>query len=435
MRVSEQIESYIRSKLLTRAIVTFIIAYSASTAVGFFAVRHIFLQQTERELKTFTGRVAQGLTYKNGTWDTSRYAADPQTPHPSGSSGFSTPLYIISTDGFVIERNSPINGVLDTSDFNHLNAFTKPQTIKLITNDQWRLYSKPISQNGKTLGIVVVGLYHPEKYIPTVADQKLNTTIEYLLSKSTVKNGEINISEVDLRNIDYDVSFEIVTNYNKVLLNNGRMPTFIDKSYVHNELKNGISTRTVTDTAHRMDYMVVSQTLYDDSHNAAGVVVAARPLDFIQNVIVKALWIVLGFGILIAADLGFILYRMIAKTSRELPDFYASLSKNKPLPQMISFDVASGGLTIDGTTISLPLSSNQYMLCKTIFSDIQKRWTARELLSAFSSGGTDSRKVYDAMILTNKKVESVLPIRLIDVHEKTYYLNPDLASKVASSGT
>ena len=432
MRVSEQIERYIRGKLLKRAIVTFIIAYITSTAVGFFTVRHIFLQQTEKELKTFTGRVAQGLTYQNGTWDTSRYAADPQTPHPSGSSGFSTPLYIISADGFVIERNSPISGVLDTSDFNHLNAFTKPQTIKLLTKDQWRLYSKPISQNGKTLGIVVVGLYHPEKYIPEVADQKLNMTIEYLLSKSTVSNGEINVSEIDLRNIDYDVSFEIVTNYNKVLLNNGRMPTFIDKSYVHNELKNGTSTRTVTDPTQRKDYMVVSQPLYDHSRTVTGVVVAARPLDFIPNVIINALWIVIGFGILVAAAIGFLLHRMIAKTARELPEFYATLSKNKPLPERISFDRESGELLIDGTTISLPPSSNQYLLCKTIFSNSQKHWTARELLNAFGGGGADSRKVYDAMVLINKKVESVLPVRLIEVHEKTYFLNPDLASKVAS---
>lgn len=36
-----------------------------------------------------TQRVEEGLSYRNGSWDTTRYISDPNTPHPSGSNGFS----------------------------------------------------------------------------------------------------------------------------------------------------------------------------------------------------------------------------------------------------------------------------------------------------------------------------------------------------------
>src|SRR5581483_9497719 len=92
--------------------------------LGYIFIREFILSQTKKQLNEFTHRVVSDLSYKNGTFDTSLYTADPKTPHPNGSSGFTSPLYIITTNGFVIERTHPINGFLDASDYKKSLSFS-----------------------------------------------------------------------------------------------------------------------------------------------------------------------------------------------------------------------------------------------------------------------------------------------------------------------
>src|SRR5438105_565827 len=98
-------------------------------SLGHFLIKSFSIDDTKKSLDVLTARIQNDLKYKNKSWDTRMYAADPYTPHPTGSSGFTTPLYILATDGFVIERNQPINGYLDSSDFKHILSFKSPQTI------------------------------------------------------------------------------------------------------------------------------------------------------------------------------------------------------------------------------------------------------------------------------------------------------------------
>ena len=162
----DKLKQFVQKQTVVRIIGFTTVLLILQSVVGFSLFRYFSVRDIEKRLMNLTERVEDGLRYRNGSWDTSRYTSDPTTPHPSGSSGFSTPLYIIGVDGFVIERNAPIKGLLDTADFNHLMAFQTPQTIKIITNEQWRIVSRPIIQGNRTQGIIVVSVYNPNTTSP-----------------------------------------------------------------------------------------------------------------------------------------------------------------------------------------------------------------------------------------------------------------------------
>lgn len=430
-RVKEA-QQYAQKLLIPKSIGIFLVILLLQLAVCLFTLRYFSIRNVQQELENLTRRVAQELKYENGKWDTSLYASDPETPHPSGSSGFSSTLYIISADGFVIERNVPIAGILDSSDFSHLMAFQRAQTITNITNETWRVLSKPLVYNGKTVGVIMVSVYNPDRLIQESADVKLLANMNYIDSKIAINNGVIDTSAVDIRHIDYDISFEVVSTFNQVILNNGRMPTYIDKSYVYNEIKNPNKIRTFKSSADKKTYLVVSQPLYDSSNNPIGVVLTGRSINFITDIFVTTTPFIVGFTILSSL---FIIYFITCLSKRAIHDtlhHYDSMKKNRPLPTKIFFNKTDSILTIDDKQISIPYASNQYYLIKTIFTNIKKRFEVDDLLLAFGQDGSPEhwRKVYDAMILINKKVEPFLPVKLIELRDKTYHLNPQLYSAV-----
>lgn len=425
-------EQYARKIILSKSIGLFLIVLVLNIAAALILLRHFAVKFIQYELETFTKRVSQELTYENGKWDTSLYASDPQTPHPNGSSGFSSTLYIISTDGFIIERNAPITGLLDSSDFNHLMAFQNPQTITNITNEQWRVLSKPITNNGKTIGVIMVSIYNPDRFIQETADEKLQTNLAKIEKKITIKNGEIETSEIDIRTIDFDVSFEIVTTFNKVLLNNGRMPTYIDKSYVYNELKNPNKVREFKNAADKKTYVIVSQTLFDSENNPVGVVLTGKPITFVDDIFNASIPYIILFVILSSAAIMCLLSRLLSAEIRMIIQQHDVAKNTKKLPSKITFNRTDSLLIIDDKQISIPYDSNQYYLLKTIFSNSKKRYEVDELLEAFGheASAENWRKVYDAMNLVNKKVEPYMPVKLIELRDKTYQVNPQLDSAI-----
>ncbi len=396
--------------------------------IQFFTLRSI-----TSDLKKLTSRVSQELTYKNGSWDTSQYTSDPLTPHPSGSSGFSTPLYIIASDGFVIERNSPIPGLLDSSDFNHLIAFTTPQTLKIVSNEQWRIASEPIKDNAKTVGVIVVSLYNPDKFIQSGVDEKLKKNIDYIKSKVVVSNGDIVIKDIDIRNIDYDISFEVVNSFNKVLLNNGRMPSYIDKSYVYNELKAKNRERFIIDSTTHKTYKIVSETIQDNAGNTVGLVIAGENTSFITDIFYQSLPFILIFSLILFAICFVILDIYNSHQLENALNEYEKQKNTKTIPGHIMFNKKTSKLHIDSNVIDIPYASNQYYLCKTIFSDVKKRWEVDEILEAFGhdTAPENWRKVYDSMILINKKTDLYIPVKLIELKDKTYQLNPQLLTSTS----
>ncbi len=424
----DKLQELLRKHLLPQTVIFVLFLLLLLLVAAFGTLRYFLIEGVKKEMQVFTTRVEQGLKYKNGVWDTSQYTSDPHTPHPSGSSGFSTPLYIIASDGFVIERNSPINGLLDSADFAHLMAFQKPQTTKNITNEQWRILSQPIIEKNKIIGVIVASVYNPDSLILPDIDKKLSSNIQYIASRIKINKGTIDTSAVDIRDIGYDVSFEIVNNFNKVLLNNGRMPTYIDKSYVYHELQESRDVRFYTDSKNKETYLVFSRVLKDEFRNPVGVVIAGKSIHFVDQTLIHAAPICL-IAIVLLTILAYYFFsytqkNIVTKTVNQ----YDSLRTTRKLPKKISFEKRNGVLMIDEQTIEIPFASNQYYLCKAVFVDPKKRWEIDELLEAFGQEPLPEhwRKVYDSMILLNKKTEAYLPVKLIELRDKTYQLNPTL---------
>jgi hypothetical protein len=95
------------------------------------------IKQTQDNLQLSVKRIKEDVLFENGKWNMYKYNADPNLPD-------TYPLYILATDGFVIDRWKPVKGYLDVSDFKHLLMFNSPQTITTPTNQSWRIFSKPI---------------------------------------------------------------------------------------------------------------------------------------------------------------------------------------------------------------------------------------------------------------------------------------------------
>jgi DNA-binding response OmpR family regulator len=98
----------------------------------------------------------------------------------------------------------------------------------------------------------------------------------------------------------------------------------------------------------------------------------------------------------------------------------------------ISFDKKTGNLTIDNHVIEIPYATHQYYLCKALFSAPRKRWEGDELLDLFGeTDSTNRRKVYDAMLIVNKKAAAYMSDRLIVSRDRIYQINENLLPKIS----
>lgn len=388
-----------------------------------FVFQNIFLSQVKASLYKLTDRVSNDLRYVKGKWDTTLYNADPQTPHPTGSSGFVTPLYIITTDGFVIERNQRISGLLDTSDYKRLTSFSSPQTISGVTNEKWRVYSKPLMKGNTTYGVAMVSYFNPIQTSQSEVDDKLEQNLNKLISQIEITNSTIKIKKIDIRDIDYDVSFEVVDTFNKVLINNGRTPSFIDPSYVNSIIKNK-SERTIQDTDTGENFYIVSQTLFDDSQTPRAVVVAGESIDFIHN----GIWQYLPYALvmtLLGTGVGiFFIIKMF-----NVRTLLKQAESHEFTPQSIIFMQKEGKLQLNEETMDIPVDSHQHKLLQALFNKREKTWNQEELLEYFHESGNqeNSRKIYDAMLAVNKKAG----FKLIIYKEKTYKIEPSLIDRIS----
>jgi len=391
----------------------------AQIAITFIFLRYIALLDAKNSLEELYTRISNDLHIKNGKWDTTLYNADPHTPHPSGSNGFTTPLYIITSGGFVIERNQPISGLLDSSDFKHLQAFQTPQTIAVVTNDQWRVLSKRIlGKNNEVLGLTSVAYHNPNINILNEIDQTLLESLEKINSSIKVIDNSIDVKDVDIRTIRYDIAFEVINTYNKVLLQNGRTPTFIDPSYIDNELKRNI-TRIVRDSNTGEQFLIFMQPIKDLSGKSQGVILMGRSLFSINNTLNAYVLFSLGFGFFIIAPF---LLLFSNKTFR----FSYQSEKKDTYPDEVVFDPKESIIRADKKIIKIPFATNQYYLCKAVFTLPKKRWELDELLKKFGENDSSQnwRKVYDTAIIINKKVG----FKLISYEDKTFRLNPAIRS-------
>lgn len=420
--------SFTKIKTFLYIIVFVLVLFTSQLALAYYLFRQSSFNQIEQSLSHLITRIQQDLVFENDKWNTQLYQADPQTPHPNGSSGFQNPLYIITTDGFVIERNLPINGLLDLSDFKHLLQFTNTQYISGTTNEIWRVLSKPLIYDGETKGVIVVSWYNPSTKDVEEIDTKLKDTIEFLSSKVTNKDGSVDVSGVDIRDVNYEVSFEIVDQYNKVLLNNGRTPSFIDPSYVQGELSFG--NRIVEDEVTHLPFYVESKPLFDKVHKQKGIIVAAKPLEDLHNILQRYSVLAGIVDLIIVFPISFLLYKLFKSNLPLFIHDYLIEQKQKNEPDKIFFDRKQSAIIIDDKSIVIPPATNQYYLCEAVFSDPEKRWNQDELLRRFGErvAKNNWRKIYDACLTINKK----LSLKLIDYQDKTYGINPQYVGLITT---
>lgn len=411
-------------KVLSFIMLLFILQLFLSLSV----VYRTSMKEIEKSLNNLTVRIEKDLIYKNGKWDTHKYNADPFTPYPNGSSGFINPLYIITNEGFTIERSQPIKGLLDTSDFRHLIKFTVPQTIDTVTNEKWRIYSLPLINNDRTVGLIVVSYYiSGDEIFSNGIDRKLQDNAKIIQSLITMKGNEISISNVDIRNIHYEFSFEVVDQYNNVLVNNGRVPTFIDKSYFSKAIGDK-RVQVIRDTKTNEDFLIVSRVLRTEVQDVIGVVIAGQSIRAITKTVQNFALLTFLITVIFIVPLLFHMSRMLH------PDIVELLSMGRDLKSIqvkdIFFDKKNSRITVDGNIFEIPYASNQFFICDALFSHPTKRWEYDQLLDKLGDIGDklNTRKVYDATLAINKRIG----IKLIEYQNKVFILNPEYTSKIRS---
>lgn len=382
-------------------------------SVGVFSLLSLF--QTNQILSHIIQRVQEDVKLQDGKWDTSLYNADPQLPGVA-------PLYILASDGYVIERWKPITGFLDASDFKHLLSFTTIQTIQTGTNQDWRIFSRPIEKDGIKLGVITVSYFHPTTQDLSNIDKELLFAAETISNQITIEQETIFVREFDPRNIPFQISYQIVNSYNKIILksNNSnsidRLPNFIDPSYIAEQLR-APSFKLFKDQKNNEFFLLKSSALLNESGHTIGVIVAGVSIDKMIDLIIMYLLIMSLFGFMIIPTVTVFRYCQTQRQQHKKNDLFS-----------LSFDKKNSIIFINDKKIPIAFATNQYYLCKSIFDNPNKRWEADELIDKFGEESHQNswRKVYDAMNLINKKVASELNQKLIVLDSKTYRLNPNL---------
>ncbi len=413
--------------ILRKIFISLFISFVLIVVLLLFLIRSYLLQNEKQSLQNLSLRVRHDLQYVDNKWDTSKYNADPSTPHPQGSSGFTSSLYIITNDGYVIERSHPIGGILDSADFKHLITFQTPQTLQILANEQWRVLSRPIiNETGAVLGVSMVAYFNPPPQLLTTIDEKLERNLSYITSSIVAKSEDIDVGTIDVRNVDYDVTFEIVNKYNRVLLNTGRVPTYIDPSYVQEELIKSEGAFEAIDTTAKTNYLLYREKLIDTNNRPIGIIVSGKSTDYITTLINHLLIPALLINLVVSLLMTIFFYRLVfaQHKSGEIEDKTIGV-------ESISFDSKNSVLHINDANIAIPYATNQYELCKAVFSAPTKRWELDELLELFGDAENlnNWRKVYDATLALNKRAGT----KIVVYKDKTFRLNPDLTSKLQVS--
>ncbi|MFZ2026274.1 MAG: hypothetical protein WAV30_03255 [Microgenomates group bacterium] len=404
--------------------VTFVFLFQI--IVSYVFVYKTSIQNIEDGLETMIERIEKDLAYVNGKWNTTLYNADPLTPYPNGSSGFANPLYIVTSEGFIIERSQPISGFLDTSDFNHLITFQTPQTINTVTNESWRVLSQPIVDGVSTVGVVILSYYNPQQGRAEEIDQKMRESVESIIQSLQVKDHRIDTHRIDIRNIHYEYSFEIVDKYNNVLLNNGRVPTYIDPSYFAKEIESK-KKRTIVDAKTGKEFFIVSKTLTSNKL-PIGIIIAGEPIDTLNSTLQKYVYFSSSLGFLVTIPLMIytvFVMRKFAHKSEEEGDDGTKINSIKK----IQFDKKASVLWIDEKQYPIPYASYQYYICIALVLQPNKQWEYDQLLEVLGDFGEqiNTRKVYDAVHAINKRIN----FRLIEYKNKTFSINSQIRSLVS----
>ncbi len=412
----------------------------AIVIVGLFAIQLVLgtiviyrasLGHVESSLREMTKRVQADIQLENGTWNITKYNADSEIPGANR-------LYVFANDGFVIDRWRPINGYMNVSDTRQLLAYQTPQTLHTITNQTWRMYSLPVMDGSATIGVVTVSYFNPNEAELYELDQTLHEAAIAIRSQLDIRQGEIDANNVDSRFAPFDISFQVVNQYNRIVGKSGNAnsmggaPDFIDATYVQRALARASEARRVTDSQGSETFLALSEPLTDAQGNTRGVVIAARSIDSVFSV--QRAYIIASLGLGAAVLLAWLAsIAILHKRAIKYPPAQAQLQQFDSTDlQTICFLKKDCTIVIGDHRIRFAYASNQYYLCQALFSAPRKKWETDELIEKFGEhhDAASWRKVYDAAAAVNKKVGSVMNDKLIVTNNKTYQINPTLSNKI-----
>jgi len=430
MSIVRRFEYFIKER--RKVILTTFLICAGQLIVGGVIVAITVTLQTRSFIAGISQRVQEDIHYSHGQWDTSAYEADPEIPG-------NYRLYVITKDGFIIDRWRPISSYLNTSDLRYLLNYQQSTTIKAVTGQPWRILTLPIRSNGEIIGGITVGSYNFNNQSDTDLDVTLKQSGQKLLDTTHIKNGTLDTSAINVRQIPIGISFQIVDGANTILLKSNsassldRLPNYIDPSYITKEL--GVSSfRLIMDKTTGEAFISQNTPIYNQDHDVVGTVIIARTIS--PNLFVLAEYF--AYGLLSSVFLAL---------------FIAWLTKRKPgigiLPEPSFIKLPAVVLSTDDIThirflknesiieinnkqIPITLGTNQHYMCMALFMAPKKSWHVDELLEKFGESNSREgwRKVYDAMTSINKKSSQVMNEKLITTVNKTYKFNPLLISKI-----
>ncbi len=415
-------------KVLFRLSSVFLGAFVLYLLANYFIIRSLSMKDIKEYLKSTASSVSQDFDYTNGKWSTNEYLSDPTTPSE-------VPLYIFSLDGFLIDRKNIIRGFLDTSNFTYASSFTTPTTIESPIGEQWRTYSHKIMRNGQEKGVILLGFFDPANRLEIDLDAVLLADAQKLDNQIIVTDDLLDATHIIDKEIDPNISFEVIDTFNRSHKSIGGPPAYIDKSYIQDALSIRDFT-VISDATSQKKYMLHIQPI-QISGETIGIVVVGKSLDQFNQILDNQLLLSIIAGLLsvfIFALFTFFIYRHDIKDIVE--ERLTILSK----PQLVTierivFDLSKNKIIINGIhTIDIPSDSYQRDICKLLFKNPKKHYDTFDLTEAI--GELDEQKnvkrlVYDAVEAINSKMKKLTDIKLISHADKMYFINPILASKLS----
>lgn len=414
-------------KVVLKLSTVFLFVFILYLVANYFIIYFLSVSDIKSYLNKSAANVASDFEYVGGKWNTERYLADISTPTE-------IPLYIYTTDGFLMDRLNVIHGLLDTSNFDYASSFKQPTTIVSPAGETWRASSHSVDRNGQNKGVIVVAYFEPKGMPIKEVDAKLQEMAVMLDSKIQLTGGLLDVSKVSQKEVGANISFEIVDTFNRSLMSIGGAPAFIDKSYVQDVLSfHGF--RKVYDGKTRVPYLVFSQPIVSNNETV-GVVVAGKGLDQLEKTLGYQLWFSLIAGIVaILLFMVVVVYLYRHDISDVVQERIDNLANPAP-PEIhsISFDREKGNIVINkDILISIPPDSHQFDICSRLFQTPTKNLDTLDLAEVIGDQDASdnvSRMVYDSVLSINDKVKRVLRVQLITRKNHQYRINLELASKI-----
>lgn len=415
-------------KILSSFLIVFVSAFLIYLFANYQLISYLSVKEIKNNLADISSKVMADFDYVDGKWNTQKYLSDVTTPSD-------IPLYIFSLDGFLIDRNNIISGLLDTSNFSYAYSFITPKTIESPIGEDWRVYSYPIMRDEQIKGVILIAFFDPRKLSVEEIDPILFKTAHSLDEKIIVIGNSVDASKVRHNEVDPDISFEIVDAFNRSIMSVGGPPAYIDKSYIQDVLS-GRDYSVISDKKTREQYiMYAKQIRFDDK--PVGIIVLGKGLNQVNQFLKYQLFLSLVATVITIALFSIFLFFIYRHDMSEIiQEKVIKLSKpSLVIPQKLHFDEIQSKIVVnDSQFIDIPKDSYQHDICKLFFRHSSKKYDTFDLSDAIGERDETKnikRMVYDAVEAINDRTKKIIGLKLIFLETKQYFINPELASKIS----